>query len=122
MNYEVYLAQFPGPGGKLRISQDGGEYPRWRHDGKEIFYVAPDNKLRSIQVDLKDTTAKIAEPRVLFEFRPANLYRNGYPYDVTADGQKFLVNIATESKDQTFITLVQNWTLDVKTLSANYLH
>lgn len=107
---EVYLARFPGAGEKLRISAEGGAYPRWRHDGKEIFYLAPDNKLRAVEIRMEAGAVKIGEPRVLFEFRPANLHRNGYPYDVTADGQRFLVNIATEKKEQTFITLVQNWT------------
>jgi serine/threonine protein kinase len=106
---EVYLARFPGGEEKIRVSQDGGTYPRWRSDGKEIFYLAPDNKLRAVECKIEAAVMKVGESRVLFEFRPANLHRNGYPYDVTADGQQFLVNVATEKKEQTFITLVQNW-------------
>ena len=43
---EVYVTSFPDRGGKMLISKDGGTYPRWRRDGKEIFYVAPDGKCK----------------------------------------------------------------------------
>jgi hypothetical protein len=49
----VYVAQFPGPGGKWQVSTTGGNWPRWRHDGKEIFYLAPDNTLMAAEVNLQ---------------------------------------------------------------------
>lgn len=50
---EVYVAPFPGPGGKWQVSAAGGTSPRWRPDGKELFYLAPDGRLTAAAVDLK---------------------------------------------------------------------
>jgi eukaryotic-like serine/threonine-protein kinase len=109
---EVYVTAFPGPGGKRRVSTAGGSYPRWRRDGKEIFYLAPDNKLMAVEVNLKGTELEIGTARVLFE---VNAYTGaGYPYDVTTDGQRFLFMTTQEQRESTPITLVQNWAAGVK--------
>ncbi len=47
---EVYVTPFPGPGGKWQVSTDGGSFPQWGHDGSELFYISPDDKLMSVQV------------------------------------------------------------------------
>ena len=49
---EIYVQAFPGPGGKARVSTEGGSQPRWRRDGKELFFVAPDNRLMAVPVAL----------------------------------------------------------------------
>jgi Tol biopolymer transport system component len=48
--YEIYVRPFPAAGGKWQVSLGGGIYPRWRRDGKELFYVAPDNKLMAVPI------------------------------------------------------------------------
>jgi Tol biopolymer transport system component len=87
---EVFVAPFPAPTRRFRISADGGAQARWRRDGKEIFYVAPNRMLMSaqIQIDSSGVTVKDYEP--LFELQhPYGAY---HAFDLTADGQRFLVN------------------------------
>jgi Tol biopolymer transport system component len=59
---EVYIASFPDSGARMRISKDGGTYPRWRRDGKEIFYLTPDNKLTAVEIRL-GAKVTLAEPQ-----------------------------------------------------------
>ncbi len=108
---EIYVAQFPGAGGRRRISIAGGTHPRWRSDGKEIFYVAPDRRLMAAQVTVKGNTLEAGEVRPLFG--PV-IAERGYLYDVSADGRRFLV--ALEPKQQTSepLTLMENWTALLK--------
>jgi len=115
---EVYVIPFPGPGPKERVSPSGGVYPRWRRDGAELFYLNDDNNtLVAVSVDGRGSTFKVGELRPLFEIHPRIA---GYPYDVSADGQRFLVNTLVEEGDITAragpnaagrnpITLVVNW-------------
>jgi Tol biopolymer transport system component len=86
---EVYVAPFPAASRRWRISADGGSQARWRRDGKEIYYVAPNRMLMSAQIDMSGgVTVKGYEP--LFELQhPYGAY---HAFDVTADGQRFLVN------------------------------
>jgi serine/threonine protein kinase/Tol biopolymer transport system component len=109
---EVYVAAFPGPGGKQRVSTAGGVFPRWRRDGKEIFFLAG-NKLVAVAVNLRGTELEIGAAQALFDINPGSM-RTGYPWDVTPDGQRFLIVTTSERKEATPITLVQNWALGVK--------
>jgi Tol biopolymer transport system component len=87
---EVFVAPFPAPTRRFRISADGGSQARWRRDGKEIFYVAPNRMLMSVQIetDAKGVTVKDYDP--LFELQhPYGAY---HAFDLTPDGQRFLVN------------------------------
>src|SRR5207245_9168171 len=63
---EVYVQPFPGPGGKWQVSTGGGETAKWRRDGKELFYVAPDGKMKAAPVKA-DATFEAALPQPLFE-------------------------------------------------------
>jgi serine/threonine protein kinase/Tol biopolymer transport system component len=110
---EVYVASFPGPGGKRQISTVGGSFPRWRSDGKEIFYLSPDNKLMGVEINHQGATLDIGAARVLFDVRPGNPI-SGYQYDVTSDGQHFLVNTSLEQKVSSPITVVINWMAGLK--------
>jgi DNA-binding winged helix-turn-helix (wHTH) protein/Tol biopolymer transport system component len=109
--FEVYVTSFPGPGGKQQVSIAGGRIPRWRGDGKELFYLAADNKLMAAEVNIKGSALEISAVRPLFEILPA---QQGRDFDVTADGQRFLVNTLVEDKESLPLTLVINWTADVK--------
>ena len=102
---EVYVAPFPGPGATVPVSTGGGTLPRWRHDGSEIFYVAG-NRLMAAPVSGQGATFEVGAARPLFEIRPRSGV--GYFYDVSPDGQRFLVNTMPESTS-TPITLVVNW-------------
>lgn len=92
---EVYVTSFPTPGQAWRISADGGTQARWRRDGKEIFYVAPDRELMSAAVTLDRDSVRVDRIEPLFTMRfPYGAY---HAFDVARDGQRFLVNTAIGS-------------------------
>jgi Tol biopolymer transport system component len=107
---EVYVAPFrgavPGPGGKWQVSMAGGTWPRWRPDGGEISYRALDNRLMTAEVDGQKAAFQVGAVRTLFNARPGG---PRYIYDVTPDGQRFLMNTLVEEAASAPITLVVNW-------------
>ncbi len=108
---EVYVKPYPGQGGFVQISTDGGLEPVWARSGKELFYRTGDQMMVvSVQTD---TTFKAEKPRLLFE----GSYRYNYTgvtsnYDVTADGQQFVM--VKEETSQ--IHVVLNWFEELKRL------
>jgi hypothetical protein len=88
---DVYVAAFPRYDGRRRVSVAGGAWPRWNRDGGEVFYLDPENQLMAASVGQAATDLGVATPRALFRLR-ARLDR-GYPYDVSADGQRVLVSV-----------------------------
>jgi Tol biopolymer transport system component len=109
-HFEIYVVPFPGPGGKREISTSGGSQPRWRADGKEIFYVAPDQILMAAEVMIKGGEIQTGEVRPLFG---PLLTGNGYQYDVSADGQRILA-VTPRSNGSAPLTIVQNWPAGLK--------
>lgn len=109
---EVYVAPFPGPGGRWQISTGGGAFPRWRRDGAEIFYLAPDLKLMVAGVNSQGSRLDVGGVKPLFETRCAGGTR--YCYDVSANGQRFLIITAPEQTASTPITVVVNWSAGLK--------
>ncbi|MGH9773895.1 MAG: protein kinase domain-containing protein [Candidatus Acidiferrales bacterium] len=113
---EVYVTSFPGHQGKWQISQSGGSMPRWRHDGKELFYLAPNSQLMAAEVNWSGSTFDVAAVHPLFHLRLAPgppLYDLGptagqVGYDVSPDGQRILVNSPVEA-DTSPITVILNW-------------
>jgi eukaryotic-like serine/threonine-protein kinase len=111
---EVYVRPFPPEEGKWKISTAGGEQPRWRRDGKELFYVAPDGTITAVAVK------SMPGPRLAFEAGvPTPLFEshivatgtnldNVFQYDVTGDGQRFLV-VTNSAATTTPLTVVVNW-------------
>ncbi len=104
--FEIFVQSFPGPAGKWQISTEGGEDPVWSRNGKEIFYVASGSRLMSVPVTAGETF-QAGNPQLLFEARFKGA--NGQQYDVSADGQKILVDAEVAELGVTPITLVQNW-------------
>jgi len=92
-NWEVYVTSFPGAAGKWQVSRGGGTEPRWRGDGKEIFYIAPNGMLTAVPVS-SEGTFSTGTPAPLFQIRGrAPISRTDvFTYDVTKDGKRFLVN------------------------------
>ena len=93
-----------------RVSTEGGSQPVWRGDGKELFYVAADNKLMSVTVKA-EATFEAGTPIALFRIDPSG---GGGFYDVTRDGQRFLVNTSVTRAESLPITVVVNWTSFLK--------
>jgi hypothetical protein len=108
---EIYVARFPGNSGKRRVSAAGGGQPRWRSDGNELFYVAPDGMLTAVQVNTKGASFGIGETRALFGPLIAD---QGFTYDVSADGQRFLAEALPQDNPGGVLTVVQNWTAALK--------
>ena len=91
---EVYVAPFPGPGRKWQVSVAEGSWPRWSRDGKELFYVATGltNTLMAVPVSAQGSVFTAGRAQRLFDIEP--VVGGFYSYDVSADGQRFLVNTA----------------------------
>jgi Tol biopolymer transport system component len=112
--FEIYVQPFPGPGGKFQISSNGGAQPRWNKNGKEIFYVSLDSKMIAAAVKLSPDgrSLETGTPAALFPVRiaggplPGN---NTQQYAVSADGQRFLVNLTADEGAASPITLILNW-------------
>jgi eukaryotic-like serine/threonine-protein kinase len=92
-DWEVYITPFPGTGGKLQVSRGGGTEPRWRRDGKEIFYLSPSEQIMSVAVSgAGGLSTGMPAPLFQFHARAPVSSTDIFSYDVTADGQRFLVN------------------------------
>jgi serine/threonine-protein kinase len=103
---EVYVQAFPGPGGKWQVSTEGGKEPVWARNGGELFYRSGD---KMMVVSLETEPAfNAAKPRVLF----ADPYvKHGWfnaNYDVSPDGQSFLM-VKSGGEEAAQLVLVQNW-------------
>jgi len=112
---EVYVAAFPGPGGKWQVSTGGGNWPRWRRDGKEIFYLAADNKLMAAPVNGNVSNIEVGTVSPLFQMHSAGvLVPLRYMYDVSADGQRFVIITLPEQSTAAPITVVVNCTAELQ--------
>ncbi|MEQ1908956.1 MAG: hypothetical protein ABMA15_09035, partial [Vicinamibacterales bacterium] len=102
-------------GGQWQVSTAGGIHPRWRSDGRELFYLAPSGAMMAVSVTVTGSTLEPGAPVALF---PTRIYgggvdtQQGRQYDVASDG-RFLINTVLDSAAAP-ITLIQNWTPDVK--------
>ena len=106
---EIYVQAFPEPGRKVIVSKGGGILPRWRRDGRELYYVAPDDKLMAVPV-APGANLVAGTPVPLFEVGSYGRRNNRYVYDVSADGQKILLLRPLEDATTRPLTVVQNWT------------
>jgi Tol biopolymer transport system component len=109
---EVYVQSFPTTGSKHQISREGGAQPRWRRNGGELFYLAPDRVLMAVPVKA-GAPLQIGRLTALFRTRLEYLGLQGplfmAGYDVTADGQRFLLNAPPEQVAVP-IDVLLNWT------------
>ena len=104
---QVYLVSFPATDQKRQISTDGGVQPRWRRDGKELFYLGLDGRIMAVDLRI-DATVDAGAPRPLFNSRlSVDPIRDQFA--VTADGQHFLVQTSVVEGAPTPITVVVNW-------------
>ena len=113
--WEIYVTSFPEAHGKWQVSSAGGTQPRWRGDGKELFYLSPDDKLMSVPVKT-GTNFDAGTPAALFQASPrefAAATSEQFFYDVTKDGQKFLINTQLKSA-KTPVSVVLNWNAGLK--------
>jgi eukaryotic-like serine/threonine-protein kinase len=105
---QVYVTAFPGRDTEQQVSTAGGGWPRWNRNGKELFYLALDNTLTVIPVNGQTSRFDVGTARPLFPIQPRAARLDAYPYDVTADAQRILVNTFIEEVTPP-ITLIVNW-------------
>src|SRR5215470_16170423 len=116
---EVYVRQFPSAEGEKRISITGGEQPRWRGDGRELFFVGGDRKMMAVAIKAMagpKPTVEVEAPRPLFESHLAQtIFSPAFEYDVTADGKRFLLStVAGGSASTLLLNVVLNWDAGLK--------
>jgi Tol biopolymer transport system component len=110
--FEIYVQPFPGPGRKERLSTNGGAQVRWRHDGRELFYIALDGRLMAVPIQLASNgqSVQAGAPVPLFATHVGGALQgvNRQQYAVSPDGQRFLMNTITEDATGP-ITVILNW-------------
>lgn len=111
---EIYVRDFPGPGGKRQISTGGGEGPLWADDGHELFYRM-DDKMMSVEIETQPTFSH-STPKVLFE---GAYVRGGEApnYDVAPDGRFLMIRETEETAAQTKLIAVHGWFEELERLS-----
>ena len=114
---QIYVQSFPAGASKFQISTNGGVEPRWRRDGKEIFYLSPEREFMAVKVKTAPTF-EYGTPRELFRTHVAgggNL-DNIFRYDVAPDGKRFLVlsEVGGGGKEASPINVVLNWTAGLR--------
>jgi eukaryotic-like serine/threonine-protein kinase len=111
--WEVYVTSFPEAHGKWQVSNAGGEEPRWRNDGKEFYYLAPDGKIMATPVTV-GANFDAGTPVALFQANPRELVATSEQssYDVSKDGEKFLINTQLKTA-MTPMSIVMNWAAKV---------
>jgi hypothetical protein len=107
--YEVYVRSFPQPGSRFQISTGGGWEPRWRDNGRELFFLAPERRLMAVPVEAGNPP-RFGVPRLLFPTRtPLNPHAYRRNYDVAPGGERFLINTLSEDTPRPSIEVVLNW-------------
>jgi len=119
---EIYVQPFPSGAGKWQVSTSGGQFPRWRRDGRELFYMtqASGGKMMAVDVTSSGSTFEAGSPKELFDSPYINLAHSGtgpgagpyHTFAVSADGQRFLIPHppSTDAATVTMpIAVVENW-------------
>jgi Tol biopolymer transport system component len=109
---EIYVQSFPASGAKLPVSNKGGLRPAWRGDGKELFYTTLEGKLMAVEIKA-GSTLEPGVPKPLFDVAGARSIATA-PYEVSADGQRFLFMSGQQDPNPSSLTVVLNWTADLK--------
>jgi hypothetical protein len=105
---EVYVQSLPAGEEKWQVSNGGGDFARWRRDGKELFYRALDGRLMAVSVHAAGRGLEFGSPAPLFRTNPP-FGPHAYPYDIAADGQRILSLAAANEGDTAGLTVLMNW-------------
>ena len=106
--YEVYVEPFGRDGDRVRVSVEGGGQPKWRGDGRELFYVTPSRRLMAVGVRVAEDRLDVGAPTELFELRGFTGLELD-DYSPTADGQRFLVKLQVQEHGKAKLHVVTNW-------------
>jgi hypothetical protein len=89
---DIFISQFPKPGGRVQVSNHGGAQARWRADEKELFYISADKKLMAVSMDTAGGRVVAGVPHMLFQTRILAPRIVLFQYAVSPDGKRFLIN------------------------------
>jgi WD40-like Beta Propeller Repeat len=111
--WEVRVQSSSNPGVKFRISEIGGSLPRWRSDGKELFYLSADGNLMAVPI-YDSVKLRRGTPTPLFQTKLNELRPGLQRYNVLPGGQRFLVATADESSEPASLVVVKNWAAELE--------
>ena len=113
--FEIYVTSFPDAQGKWQVSSAGGAQPRWRGDSKELFYIAPDGKMMAAPLSA-GANFDAGPPVPLFQAHAREFFATSeqVSYDVTKDGQRFLINTQVKNADTHPMSVILNWDAQMK--------
>jgi len=108
---QIFVVPFSAGNGMWQASTDGGHWPRWSRDSKQIYFVSMRNEMMTVDIQEKGESVEVGHPVRLFSFRPSvRIYRVGMiNFDVSPDGKRFLLVIAADENNRP-LTVLQNWT------------
>jgi eukaryotic-like serine/threonine-protein kinase len=109
---EIYITAFPRGGAKWQVSTNGGTNPRWRKDGKELYFLDSSENIVAVDVNTSSDAVNLGVPHALFQ--ALSIQPEYGPFDVTADGKKFLLNSGNLKEGSAPFTLVENWPSELK--------
>jgi eukaryotic-like serine/threonine-protein kinase len=112
---EIYVSAFPSVNGKWLVSSGGGQEPRWRQDGKELFYVSADGKMMAVTVTA-GVSFEAGSPVALFQThrRQPLSYSDVFSYDVSGDGQRFLIATKMDEANAAPLSIHLNWASEME--------
>ena len=113
--WEVYVSPFPRAESKWQVSRGGGREPRWRRDGKELFYLSSEGKMMAVAVKA-GSSFESGSPIALFQthVRQPISALDMVSYDVSADGQRFLVNTKAAEVNTAPLSVILNWASEME--------
>lgn len=109
---EVYVQSFPKPDTRVLVSNGGGSFARWRRDGKELLYRAPDARLMAAAVRESARPLEFATPTALFRLNVPPVGDRFFPYDVAPDGR--ILALSLERSEGAPLTVLINWQAGLK--------
>jgi eukaryotic-like serine/threonine-protein kinase len=112
---EVYVSPFPSANGKWQVSSAGGQEPKWRNDGKELFYLSADGKIMAVPVST-GAGFEAGTPIALFQIhrRQPMSSQDVFSYDVSGDGQRFLVATKLDEPSAVPLSVLLNWASEIE--------
>ena len=115
-SWEIYVSPFPSANGKWQVSSAGGQEPRWRQDGKELFYLSAEGKMMALAVT-PGASFKAGSPVALFQTthrRQPVSAQDRFSYDVSGDGQRFLINTKVDEASAAPLSVLLNWASELE--------
>jgi Tol biopolymer transport system component len=110
---EVYLTTYPKPVGRIQVSSGGGGAPRWRHDGKELYFMGPNHQLMAAELKEGEGSMQVVSLKSLFSAK-AYASASTAHYDVAADGSRFAILSISADETAAPINVVVNWDAELK--------